>query len=313
LQRLIETDINTAVETDRAKYSMSNNNTPLVKAFLDDDSETYTYVVYERPGGTGVVIDPVLDFDYKSGHTFTRGAERVLAFIESEQLTIPWVLETHAHADHLSAAPFFREKLSCKLGIGEHIRDVQKIFKDVFNLEKQFLPDGSQFDRLFSDGDVFEIGTMQFRVMHTPGHTPADLAYVVNEQLIFVGDTLFLPDVGTARCDFPGGSSKTLYNSIRKLLTLPDDTRMFICHDYPPEDRSHMYETTVAEQKKRNIHVRSEVTEQEFIRMRDERDATLGMPRLIIPSIQVNIRGGEMPPAESNGTIYLKVPVNALN
>lgn len=283
-----------------------------VQAFLDDDSETFTYVVYEQEGGQGVIIDPVLELDIKSGHTSHHGAQRVLDFVRAQRLTIPLILETHAHADHLSAAPFLRDALNAEIGIGAHIREVQSIFKDVFNLEKTFLPDGSHFDRLFQDGDTFTVGRLRFQVVHTPGHTPADLTYVVNDQAMFVGDTLFLPDVGTARCDFPGGSSQTLYQSIRKLLSFPVDTRMYICHDYPPEGRAHQFVTTVGEQRKSSIHIRDGVSEAEFMRMRDERDATLAMPRLIIPAIQVNIRAGELPPAEDNGTVYLKIPLNML-
>ncbi|RUO21865.1 MBL fold metallo-hydrolase [Aliidiomarina haloalkalitolerans] len=283
-----------------------------VQAFLDEDSETFTYVVFDQQGGQGVVIDPVLDFDIKSGRTSTTGADRVLHFVQQNELSIAYILETHAHADHLSAAPYLRDKLQSKIGIGEHIRDVQKIFKDVFNLEKEFLPNGAQFDRLFKDGDTFSVGGLHFQVIHTPGHTPADIAYYLNGQALFVGDTLFLPDVGTARCDFPGGSSATLYQSIQKLLALPADTQMYICHDYPPEGRAHQFVTTVKAQREESIHVRTGVTSAEFERMRDERDATLAMPRLILPAIQVNIRAGEMPPAEANGAVYLKIPINQL-
>jgi glyoxylase-like metal-dependent hydrolase (beta-lactamase superfamily II) len=283
-----------------------------VKAFLDDDSATFSYVVYEGIGKYGVIIDPVLDFDPKAGSTSTRSAEEILAFVREQQLTIPWILETHAHADHLSAAPFLRDTLHAKIGIGKHIIKVQSIFKDVFNLEKEFLPNGEQFDALFADGDTFAVGSLNFQVIHSPGHTPADLAYFINGKALFVGDTMFLPDVGTARCDFPGGSAATLFNSIRKLLSYPDETQIFICHDYPPAGRAHQFVTTVAEQRATNIHVRDDVTAAEFVRMREERDATLAMPRLILPAIQVNIRAGEMPPAEDNGTVYLKIPLNQL-
>lgn len=284
---------------------------PHVKAFLDNDSETFSYVVYDRVGGHAAVVDPVLDFDYKSGRTRTDGAERIVAFVREQQLNVGWILETHAHADHLSAAPYIREQLGGRIGIGEHIRDVQKIFKEVFNLEKEFLPNGSQFDHLFSDGETFGIGPLEARVLHTPGHTPADLAYLIGDAL-FVGDTLFMPDVGTARCDFPGGDSATLFRSIRKLLALPEETRLFVCHDYPTEHRKHEYETTVGAQKRDNIHVHEGVEEADFVAMRDARDATLAMPRLILPSIQVNIRAGRMPPAEDNGTVYLKLPIDRL-
>ncbi|RUO42065.1 MBL fold metallo-hydrolase [Pseudidiomarina aestuarii] len=283
-----------------------------VEAFLDSDSETFSYVVYEAKDKHAVIIDPVLDFDIKSGRTATTGSDKIIAFVRSHQLQVEWILETHAHADHLSAAPYLREQLGAKIGIGEHIKDVQKIFKTIFNLEKEFLPNGHQFDRLFQDDDTFVVGNMKFRVMHTPGHTPADLAYIVNESKAFVGDTLFLPDVGTARCDFPGGSAKTLYQSIQKLLALPDATEIYICHDYPPAGRDHEYCTTVAAQRAHSKHVRDGITEAEFVTMREERDATLAMPRLILPSIQVNIRAGEMPPPEANGTVYLKIPINQL-
>jgi glyoxylase-like metal-dependent hydrolase (beta-lactamase superfamily II) len=285
---------------------------PQVKAFLDPDSETFSYVVYEQPGGRAAVVDPVLDFDYKSGRTRTRGAERIVQFVRDERLSVDWILETHAHADHLSAAPYLRAQVGGQIAIGAHIRQVQAIFKTVFNLEQEFLPDGSQFDHLFADGETFHIGPLAAQVMHVPGHTPADLAYLIGDAL-FVGDTLFMPDVGTARCDFPGGDSTTLFRSIQKLLALPDETRVFVCHDYPPDaQRKHRCETTVGMQKRDNLHVRAGVKEADFVAMRDARDATLEMPRLILPSIQVNIRAGRLPPAEENGTVYLKVPIDRL-
>ncbi|MBA3987902.1 MBL fold metallo-hydrolase [Aliidiomarina maris] len=285
---------------------------PKVKAFLDQDSETFSYVVFDEQARQGVIIDPVLDFDYKSGRTHTHSAQNIVNFVHEEKLTIAWILETHAHADHLSAAPFLRDQLGAKVGIGEHIRGVQKIFKDVFNLEKEFLPNGADFDHLFSDGETFTVGDLHFEVIHTPGHTPADLAYLINGQALFVGDTLFMPDVGTARCDFPGGSSTTLFRSIKKLLALPAQTKIYICHDYPKEGRGHEYLTSVAQQRESNIHVRDGVSEEEFVAMRDKRDASLEMPRLILPSIQVNIRGGKMPPADADGKVYLKLPINQL-
>lgn len=285
---------------------------PLVQPFLDSDTETWSYVVYDRSGGSAAVVDPVLDYDAASGRTSTGGAEKIIEFVKAENLTVEWILETHAHADHLSAAPFIRDQLGGKIAIGDHIRQVQTIFRDVFNLEKQFLVDGSQFDHLFHDGDTFTIGDLEGRVIYSPGHTPADMAWLIGDAL-FVGDTLFLPDVGSARCDFPGGDAETLYRSVKNLLSLPDDTRMFMCHDYPPNGkREHQCETTVGEQKRSNIHLHDGVSEEEFVTMRTERDATLSMPRLILPSIQVNIRAGQMPPAEDNGTVYLKVPINAL-
>ena len=283
-----------------------------VQAFLDQDSETYSYVVADITTGLAIVIDPVLDFDYKSGRTSTHSAQQMLDYIQQRSFQLQWVLETHAHADHLSAAPFFKEKTGALIGIGEHIRDVQAIFKKVFNLEKEFLPNGAQFDRLFADGDLLQVGSLNIKVMHTPGHTPADLAYIINEEMAFVGDTIFQPDVGTARCDFPGGSAKTLYQSIRKLLSLPTETRIYICHDYPTPHRQHEPMTSVEEQREHNIHVRDGISEADFVAKREARDKTLSMPRLILPSIQVNIRAGQMPPAEENGAVYLKVPINML-
>ncbi|MCQ3830566.1 MBL fold metallo-hydrolase [Microbulbifer elongatus] len=285
---------------------------PLVQPFLDDETETWSYVIYDRIGGSAAVIDAVLDFDPASGRTGTDGAQRLVEFVRDKALTLEWVLETHAHADHLSAAPFVRDQLGGKIAIGDQIRQVQGIFREVFNLEKTFLVDGSQFDHLFQDGDIFKIGDLDARVIYVPGHTPADMAWLIGDAL-FVGDTLFLPDVGSARCDFPGGDARTLYQSVQKLLSLPEETRMFMCHDYPPNGvRGHECETTVGAQKRENIHLNQGVTEEAFVKMRSARDATLGMPRLILPSIQVNIRAGQMPPAEDNGTVYLKVPVDRL-
>lgn len=291
---------------------MANTSLAQVKAFLDDDSETFSYVVWDASSKAAVIIDPVLDFDYKSGRTATRGAQRLVDFVRDNDLQLEWVLETHAHADHLTAAPFIKKELGGRIGIGEHIQDVQKIFKEVFDLEKEFLPNGAQFDHLFSDGDTFKVGAMTFEVMHTPGHTPADIAYIIDGEKAFVGDTLFMPDVGTARCDFPGGSATTLFRSIKKLLALPATTEIYICHDYPPEGREHEYCTTVGAQREHSKHVHDGVSEAEFVQMREERDATLDMPRLILPSIQVNIRAGEMPPADDEGKVYLKLPINQL-
>jgi len=286
-------------------------NKPIVEAFLDRDSETFTYVVYDHDGGHAAVIDPVLDYDPKSGRTRTDGAQRVVDFVRAHNLTVDWVLETHAHADHLSASPFVREQLGGKIAIGDRITAVQEIFKNVFNLEKHFLVDGSQFDKLFAEGETFNIGELEAEVIYTPGHTPADMSWRIGDA-VFVGDTIFMPDVGTARCDFPGGNAHTLYQSIQTLLSMPEDTRLFMCHDYPGDKREHAYLTTVAEQKKHNIHVHDGVTEQQFVAMREARDKTLEMPRLILPSIQLNIRAGQMPPAEDNGTVYFKIPVNLL-
>ena len=291
---------------------MSATSQAQVKAFLDDDSETFSYVVWDATSQAAVIIDPVLDFDYKSGRTKTTGAQRLIDFVRANNLQLEWILETHAHADHLSAAPFVKSELGGRIGIGEHIQDVQKIFKEVFDLEKEFLPNGAQFDHLFTDGETFSVGNMQFEVMHTPGHTPADIAYIIDGAKAFVGDTLFMPDVGTARCDFPGGSATTLYCSIKKLLALPETTEIYICHDYPPSGREHEFCTTVAAQRQQSKHVHDGVSEAEFVKMREERDATLEMPRLILPSIQVNIRAGEMPPADAQGKVYLKLPINQL-
>ncbi len=284
---------------------------PKVEPFLDLDTETWSYVVYDRDGGRCAVVDPVLDYDPKAGRTSTAGAERLVEFVREKHLTVDWILETHAHADHLSAAPFIRSRLGGKIAIGEKIRDVQKIFRDVFNLKDTLVPDGSQFDQLFAAGQSFPIGDLECEVMYSPGHTPADMAWRIGDA-VFVGDTLFLPDVGTARCDFPGGDAATLYQSIQRLLSLPGETRLFMCHDYPPEGREHRCMTTVAEQKKHNIHVRDGISEAQFVEMRTARDATLEMPRLILPSIQVNIRAGELPPAEDNGVSYMKIPINRL-
>lgn len=298
---------------------MSNRNTTRsdkscrtqVEPFLDPDTETFSYVVYDREGGRAAVIDPVLDYDPKSGRTSTTGAERLVEFVRQKNLTVDWVLETHAHADHLSAAPFVREQVGGKLAIGDKISEVQKIFRDVFNLEKEFLVDGSQFDKLFAEGETFHVGELDAEVIYTPGHTPADMSWRIGDA-VFVGDTLFMPDVGTARCDFPGGDARVLYRSIRRLLSMPEDTRLFMCHDYPGDSREHRCETTVGEQKRHNIHVHDGIDEDAFVEMRTTRDATLEMPRLILPSIQVNIRAGDLPPPEDNGTAYFKIPVNKL-
>lgn len=283
-----------------------------VEAFLDNDSETFSYVVYETETHSAAIVDTVLDFDYKSGRTRTDSAQKIVDFVKQKGLNVEWILETHAHADHISAAPFVQSHVGGKIGIGEHIKDVQGIFKEVFNLEKEFLPDGGQFDHLFKDGETFSIGKMNIEVMHTPGHTPACLAYVFNGEKVFVGDTIFAPDVGTARCDFPGGSSTTLFRSIKRLLSLPEQTEIYLCHDYPTEGRDHQYMTTVGDERRHNIHVHDGVSEAEFVEMRDTRDATLEMPRLILPSIQVNIRAGKMPPADDNGKVYLKLPIDQL-
>ena len=283
---------------------------PEIKAFFDADTYTVSYVVSDPETRRAAIIDSVLDFDSASGRTSTRSADQIIEHVRSRQLTVDWILETHVHADHLSAAPYLHEKLGGKTGIGAHIRDVQEIFGKAFNAGTEFQRDGSQFDKLFKEGDTFAIGGLEGRVLHTPGHTPACLTYVIGDAA-FVGDTLFMPDFGTARCDFPGGDARTLYQSIQKVLSLPAETRIFLCHDYKAPGRDeYQHMTTVAEQRAANIHVHEGVSEEEFVKMRTERDATLDMPRLILPSVQVNMRAGHMPPAEDNGQVYLKVPVN---
>lgn len=282
-----------------------------VESFLDPDSETFTHVVHTGQGSGCAIIDPVLDFDPKSGFTHTTVADQVITYVRAHQLQVEWILETHAHADHLSAAPYLKAELGGKIAIGESIRVVQKVFKALFNLESTFNTDGSQFDHLFTDGEVFQIGELTATAHHVAGHTPADMAYQINDA-VFVGDTLFMPDVGTARCDFPGGSAQTLYRSIRQLLSLPADTKLYLCHDYPPAGRSHQSLTTVKAQRESNIHVRDGISEDSFVQMRNQRDATLAMPRLILPSVQVNVRAGKLPPPEDNGVRYLKIPLNVL-
>lgn len=284
---------------------------PQIHPFFDDATNTVSYVVYDQPGGHCAVIDPVLDYEPHAGRTRTDSADRVADFVRAEGLTVQWILETHAHADHLSAAHYLRAQLGGRIAIGAAITQVQAVFRGVFHLEPGFQPDGHQFDHLMADGETFSIGTLQARALSVPGHTPACMAYQVGDA-VFVGDTLFMPDVGTARCDFPGGDAHTLYQSVRKLLALPGDTRLFMCHDYPPGGRAPAWETTVAAQRADNIHVHDGVSEAEFVALRTTRDATLDMPRLILPSVQVNIRAGAMPPAEANGVTYLKIPVNAL-
>ena len=282
-----------------------------VKAFFDPATWTVSYVVFDAPGGHCALVDSVLDYDPKSGRTRTDSANQRIAFEREQNLTVDWILETHAHADHLSAAPYLRKHLGGKIAIGGKITQVQNVFKGIFHLEPEFATNGSQFDHLFEDGDTFAIGTLQAQALSVPGHTPACMAYQVGDA-VFVGDTLFMPDVGTARCDFPGGNAHTLYQSVRKLLSLPPETRLFMCHDYPPEGRAAQWECTVADQRARNIHVHDGVSEAEFVAMRTKRDAGLAMPVLILPSVQVNIRAGELPPPEANGVSYLKIPLNAL-
>ena len=278
---------------------------PEIQPFFDAATGTVTYVVHD--GAAAAIIDSLLDYEPKAARTDTRSAERVIEFVRAHRLRVEWILETHAHADHLSAAPYLRAHLGGRIAIGERIREVQAIFREVFNLEKE-LP---AFDRLLADGERFAIGALQAEALHVPGHTPADMAYRIGDA-VFVGDTLFMPDVGTARADFPGGDARTLYRSIRRLLALPPETRIFVCHDYPPKGREPRWETTVVAQRAANIHVHDRVSEAEFVAMRTARDRTLEMPTLILPSIQVNIRAGELPLPEANGRSYLKIPLNAL-
>lgn len=282
-----------------------------VQAFFDDKTWTVSYVVTDNATRCAAIVDPVLDFDFKSGRTSTVQADKVLAYVRDQGLQVQWILETHAHADHLSAARYLQEKVGGRIAIGERIKAVQATFKKLYNLERNFLPDGAQFDHLFQDDEVFRIGEVEAKALLVPGHTPADMAYVV-DGAVFVGDTLFMPDVGTARADFPGGDAHTLYRSMRRILALPPETRMFVCHDYPPKGRAAAWETTVGEQRASNIHVRDGVSEEEFVKMRTARDALLEVPTLILPSIQVNIRAGQLPPAEEDGVSYLKIPLNAL-
>jgi len=282
-----------------------------IKAFFDNVTSTVSYVIHDRTGGRAAIIDPVLDYDPKSGRTGTRSADQLIAYVRGLALNLDWILETHAHADHLSAAHYLKQQLGGQIAIGEHIRQVQKNFKALFNLEREFLPNGEQFDHLFAENEEFAIGELTARALFVPGHTPADMAYQIDDA-VFVGDTMFMPDVGTARCDFPGGDAHSMYRSIRTLLSLPAQTRLFMCHDYPPAQRPATWETTVAAQRLANIHVRDGVSEQEFVEMRSKRDAGLEMPTLILPAVQVNIRAGEFPPAEDNGVRYLKIPINGL-
>lgn len=284
---------------------------PEVREFFDKATWTISYVVADPATRRAAIVDPVLDFDSKSGRTATRSADALIAFVREHGLAVDWILETHAHADHLTAAPYLKEKLGARIAIGEHIRTVQATFAKVFNAEPEFVPDGRQFDHLFKDDDTFRLGGIEARVMHTPGHTPACVSYAIGDA-VFVGDTLFMPDYGTARCDFPGGDARTLYRSIRKVLALPPKTRLFMCHDYQPGGRALRWETSVAEERAHNIHVRDGVDEEAFVALRTARDRTLDMPVLLLPSVQVNMRAGHFPPPEANGISYLKLPLNAL-
>ncbi|MGF6488717.1 MBL fold metallo-hydrolase [Pseudomonas frederiksbergensis] len=284
----------------------------LIEAFLDPASSTYSYVIYEHDGGHCAIVDPVLDYDPAAGRTATVQADKIIAFVREHQLQVQWLLETHAHADHLSAAPYLRRELGGKIAIGESISKVQDVFKTLFNLEQGFSVDGSQFDHLFAPDESFRIGNLKATALHVPGHTPADMAYLIDSDMILVGDTLFMPDVGTARCDFPGGNANQMFASIHKLLAFPASVRLYVCHDYPPPGRAPQCQSTVGEQRKSNIHIHDGIDEAAFVAMRTRRDAGLGMPTLLLPAIQVNVRAGNLPPAEENGVTYLKIPINKL-
>ncbi len=284
---------------------------PTVHGIFDPATWTVTYVVYDAPGSACAIIDSVLDYDPKSGRTKHTSADKVVEFVRANGLKVEWILETHAHADHLSAAPYLKEQLGGKIGIGAKITTVQKVFAGIFNLEPEFKQDGTQFDHLFAEDEVIRIGALTGRALFVPGHTPACMAYQFGDA-VFVGDTMFMPDVGSARCDFPGGDARMLYASSKKILSLPPETRLFMCHDYPPNNRPIQFETTVAEQRAKNIHLHDGVTQEQFVEMRTKRDATLEMPVLILPAVQINIRAGNLPPPESNGKSYVKIPLNAL-
>ncbi|WP_308909236.1 MBL fold metallo-hydrolase [Pseudokordiimonas caeni] len=285
---------------------------PVVTAFFDEPTFTVSYVVADPSTKHAAIVDSVLDYNPNSGRTSTETADKLIAFVKAGGLTIDWILETHVHADHLSAAPYLKEKLGGRMGIGFNITVVQNVFGKVFNAGTDFARDGSQFDHLFKDGEAFKVGSIEAKAIHTPGHTPACMTYVIGDAG-FLGDTLFMPDYGTARCDFPGGNAHTLYKSVQKIFALPDETRLFMCHDYKAPGRDdYRWETTVGEEKAANIHIHQGVAEDTFVAMREKRDATLDMPRLILPSVQVNMRAGHMPPPDDNGVTYLKIPVNAL-
>lgn len=281
------------------------------QAFFDPKTWTVTYVVWDPSTLRAALIDPVLDFDVKSGHTSSASADQVFAYVADHGLGVDWILETHAHADHLSGARYLQQHVGGRIAIGENIRAVQATFKKLYNLERSFLPDGSQFDHLFKEGEIFHIGNVQATAMLVPGHTPADMAYLI-DGAVFVGDTLFMPDVGSARAAFPGGDAHQLYRSMQRLLSLPPETTMYVCHDYPPSAREPRWQTTVGEQREHNIHVREGISEDEFVAMRQARDATLEVPTLILPSIQVNVRAGQLPPPDDNGVSYLRIPLNTL-
>lgn len=285
---------------------------PQVQEFFDDATNTYSYVVWDPSNNVAAVIDSLLDFDQASGRTKTDSADKLIAFVKEKGLTVDWIIDTHVHADHLTAAPYVKSQLGGRTGIGEHISTVQKVFAKIFNEDQRFHTDGSQFDHLFKDGETYKVGTIDAKAIHTPGHTPACMSHLIGDA-VFVGDTIFAPDFGTARCDFPGGDAGTLYDSIQRLFELPDDTRVFLCHDYKAPGRdTFMFETTIADEKAHNIHVKAGTSKDAFVKMRTERDATLDMPKLILPSVQINMRAGNLPEPEENGQRYMKLPINAL-
>ena len=298
---------------------MNTRSNMQVEGFFDPATWTVSYIVFDKKTRACALVDSVLDYDPKSGRTAHTSADRLIERVRELDAKVQWILETHVHADHLSAAPYLKEALGGQLGIGQHITTVQRVFGSLFNTGAEFARDGRQFDHLFADDESFGIGGLKARAMHTPGHTPACMTYVVSDgdgvnvdQAAFVGDTLFMPDYGTARCDFPGGDARTLYRSINKVLSLPPETRLYMCHDYQPGGRDVQYISTVAEEREKNIHVRNGISEEEFVAMRHARDLTLGMPTLILPSVQVNMRAGQLPEPEDNGTRYIKIPLNAV-
>lgn len=301
-----------ALDSAIAQVSGAQNGVPVIHALFDKPTFTVSYVVHDPETKRAAIIDSVLDFDPASGRTSLTSADAIIAYVAEKGLSVDWLLETHAHADHLSAAPYLQQKLGGKIAIGEHIVTVQNVFGKLFNAGTDFQRDGSDFDQLFADGDHFQIGNLDVTVLHVPGHTPADIAYVIGDA-VFTGDTMFMPDYGTARADFPGGDARQLFQSLRRILSLPDTTRLFMCHDYLPAGRTeYVWETTVEAERKGNVHAHDGITEDEFVAMRTARDATLDMPRLILPSVQVNMRAGHLPPADDNGVTYLKIPVNAV-
>ena len=304
--------LDSALNKAFAQVSDSQKGVPMIRAFFDKPTFTVSYVVHDPETKQAAIIDSVLDFDPASGRASFASADAIIAYVADKGLSVDWLLETHAHADHLSAAPYLQQKIGGKIAIGEHIVTVQNVFGKLFNAGTDFQRDGSDFDRLFADGDHFQIGKLDVTVLHVPGHTPADIAYVIGDA-VFTGDTMFMPDYGTARADFPGGNARQLFQSLRRILSLPATTRLFMCHDYLPAGRTeYAWETTVEAERTGNIHAHDGITEDEFVAMREARDATLDMPRLILPSVQVNMRAGHMPAAEDNGITYLKIPVNAV-